>query len=214
VIAMLWGFSAAVPAQVDYQNQIQPLFDRYCVACHACFDAPCQLDLTSGAGVLRGASKVAVYDGTRLDANEPSRLNIDAHTPADWETRGFFSVTRPHNDAAPILLQLLTLKQAHPLRAGAALPEDIDIVIRRTNRCTDGEEIGGLSAEHPHLGMPFALPGQSDSELHLVAKWLEAGAPVTPPEIALTRSERRQIQRWEHWLNGGGTRRATVARWL
>ena len=214
VNAMLCGLSGPMAAQVDYRTQIQPLFDRYCVACHACFDAPCQLDLTSGAGVLRGASKVPVYDGTRLDASEPSRLNIDAHTPADWKRRGFFSVTRTHDDTAPILLQLLALKKAHPLHAEESLTDDIDIGIKRKNQCADGKEIGGFSRKRPHLGMPFALPGLSDSELSLVANWLEAGAPVTPAEMILTSSERRQIEQWERWLNGGGARRAIVARWL
>ena len=78
-------------AAIDYGNDIQPLFDYYCVACHACFDAPCQLDLTHPAGVGRGASKLPVYDGTRLEAAQPTRLFIDARGEQAMARAGLFS---------------------------------------------------------------------------------------------------------------------------
>ncbi|MGB1110202.1 MAG: hypothetical protein ACPG4N_07590, partial [Gammaproteobacteria bacterium] len=79
---------------LDYASDIQPIFDRYCVACHACFDAPCQLDLTQADGVFRGASKAPVYDGARIKAVRPSRLGIDAQSVDQWRERGFFPVLR------------------------------------------------------------------------------------------------------------------------
>ncbi|MEX5535472.1 peptidylprolyl isomerase, partial [Pseudomonas syringae] len=50
----------ASPA-ISYVKDIQPILTEKCVACHACNDAPCQLNLGSGEGVSRGASKVPVY---------------------------------------------------------------------------------------------------------------------------------------------------------
>ena len=37
-----------------FRNQVQPLLDRRCVVCHACYDAPCQLKLSSPEGIERG----------------------------------------------------------------------------------------------------------------------------------------------------------------
>ena len=54
--------SLAMAQNVSYSRDIQPIFTHNCVACHACYDAPCQLNLGSGEGVERGASKATVYD--------------------------------------------------------------------------------------------------------------------------------------------------------
>ncbi len=51
-----------VPA-ISYTRDIQPIFTEKCVACHACYDSACQLNLGSGEGAARGANKIPVYDG-------------------------------------------------------------------------------------------------------------------------------------------------------
>jgi len=59
-----------VPARpvggLSYRADIQPILERRCVVCHACYDAQCQLKLSAWEGVARGASKQKVYDGARL----------------------------------------------------------------------------------------------------------------------------------------------------
>ena len=58
---------ASLPANhVDYWSEVQPILDRRCVVCHGCYDAQCQLKLSSIEGIERGASKDRVYDSTRL----------------------------------------------------------------------------------------------------------------------------------------------------
>jgi hypothetical protein len=84
--------SLADPAAVSYREQVQPVLERRCVVCHGCYDAPCQLRLSSQEGILRGASKGVVYDSARLVAMEPTRLFLDAHGERQWRARGFFSV--------------------------------------------------------------------------------------------------------------------------
>mgnify|MGYP006182235563 CR=1 FL=1 len=39
-------------------DQVLPIIQARCVSCHACYDAPCQLNLASYAGITRGASLV------------------------------------------------------------------------------------------------------------------------------------------------------------
>ena len=48
-----------VPA-ISYTRDVQPIFTEKCVACHACNDAACQLNLASAEGAARGATKLPV----------------------------------------------------------------------------------------------------------------------------------------------------------
>jgi len=43
----------------------------FCVVCHSCYNAACQLKLSSYEGVSRGGSKQAVYSSSRLEAQRP-----------------------------------------------------------------------------------------------------------------------------------------------
>jgi hypothetical protein len=200
-------------ASVDYAADIQPLFDRYCVACHACFDAPCQLDLTEAAGVTRGASKQPVYDGCRLETAEPTRLSIDAGTTADWRKRGFFSVLGG-GDQTSVLVRLLDAAHARSPQPNRPLPTDMDIGIGRAHVCADPSEIEEILDDNPHPGMPFALPAMPSGDVEKVRAWIAQGAPVAVPEVVIPAAEAAQILRWEEWLNDRRLRRALTARWL
>ncbi len=76
----------------SFNADVKPILEHKCIACHACYDAPCQLKLTSGAGLLRGATEKTVYNGTRLKDADPTRLFVDAHSQAQWREKEFFSV--------------------------------------------------------------------------------------------------------------------------
>src|SRR6185436_18121194 len=69
---------------VSFRDQVRPILEQRCVVCHACNDAPCQLLLSSHDGIERGASKVAVYDTSRLAEAKPTRLFIDEKNTAEW----------------------------------------------------------------------------------------------------------------------------------
>ena len=203
----------AQPTVIDYQRDIQPLFDRYCVACHAWFDAPCQLDLTHSDGVSRGASKQPVYDGTRIEEAQLTRLFIDARSSADWRKKGFFSVTKGV-DAPSLLLRVLDLKARHPLVPDEPLSDGIELGIGRDNQCMSSEESTQLAVDDAQLGMPFALPSMKAREIALIRAWVEQGARAETKPPSLTPSERSQIRQWEAWLNSEAHERALVARWL
>lgn len=51
---------------VSFNEDVRPILETKCLACHGCFDAACQLKLGSAEGLIRGASSLAVYNGTRL----------------------------------------------------------------------------------------------------------------------------------------------------
>ena len=71
-----------------FLGEVKPIIDNRCVVCHACYDAPCQLKMSSVAGIDRGASKELVYQGTRLTAATPSRLFEDAQTHGTMALNG------------------------------------------------------------------------------------------------------------------------------
>jgi hypothetical protein len=82
---------------IDYTKDIKPILDSRCVVCHSCYNAPCQMKLSSYEGLTRGASKIDMY-ANRLEAIDPTRLFVDAHSPKQWEEKGFYNVISPFNE--------------------------------------------------------------------------------------------------------------------
>ena len=206
--------AAAVKSQgVDYEHDVQPLFDRYCVACHACFDAPCQLDLTNPGGVARGASKQAVYDGARLDPAPPTRLFIDAVSTDDWRDKGFFPVIGDDPETS-LLLQFVSRAPADDWRIDNPLSLDHDIGISRRNQCIAPGEFGSEAAQDPHLRMPFALPPLPSRDRQTLQRWIAEGAALPAVDVSVPAADRVEVRRWEQWLNQEGAERRLLSRWL
>jgi hypothetical protein len=106
--------SQPAPAGDEYFTRIQPIFDNRCVACHSCFNAPCQLNLQSYLGLTRGATKLSVYDGLRPKSVAPTRLEIDGRSISDWRAKSFFDVVGGDDPARSLLMQLVNLRAQHP----------------------------------------------------------------------------------------------------
>ena len=84
---------ASLPSgKVDYWTEVQPILNQRCVVCHGCYDAQCQLKLSSIEGIERGASRAKVYDASRLTSAPTSRLHEDAFSVAEWREREFYPV--------------------------------------------------------------------------------------------------------------------------
>jgi hypothetical protein len=205
-------------AALEYHRDIKPLLDRRCVVCHACYDAPCQLKLDTAAGILRGASKTPVYDGARLTAAAPSRLELDALLTAEWRARDFFPVlnegdARPEtNLAASLLYRMLLLKRDHPLPPGE-LPAQLDVSLEREMQCPSPDQFERYARRTPLGGMPFALPGLTDEEFRRIERWIAGGAPVAPaPPLPAELATR--VAEWEKFLNGDSRKRQLMARYL
>ncbi|NOX75300.1 MAG: hypothetical protein GXP17_01475, partial [Gammaproteobacteria bacterium] len=77
---------------VSFERDVRPVLERRCVVCHGCYDAPCQLKLSSIEGMQRGASKERIYEPKRISVMQPTRLFIDAKSTAQWRSRGFSPV--------------------------------------------------------------------------------------------------------------------------
>lgn len=211
----------AIQQTYQYSRDIQPIFDTKCAACHGCYDAPCQLKLTSADGVERGASKLQVYDGTRLDTAPTTRLGIDALSTADWRQRGFFPVQPVLTQAeagsqmpSSLLQRALALGRQQRWAANQRLPDDLPLGFTRQNHCPTLDEYDAFAKKHPHEGMPLAVTGLSDREYATLSTWIAEGAQVDSDAIKPSASEAAQIAQWESWLNRPGDREQLVARYL
>ena len=205
--------SQPASASDDYTTRIQPIFDNRCVACHSCYNAPCQLNLQSYSGLARGATKLNVYDRSRLNSVAPSRLDIDGRNVSDWRAKNFFDVAAGTDSGRTQLMQLLSLRARHPTLQPKKPVEE-------SNFCPADGDPGALVAQStPEIGMPYGLPPLSPSEIEILGEWTARGAPgpsdaslasrrMTPPQL------QTQVRAWEAFLNGPAPRERLVARYL
>ncbi len=229
VVPLLVSFGACVqtmllPVPVDpeakpvsYVEEVQPILDRRCVVCHSCYNAPCQLKLSSYEGLDRGGSKLPVYNSTRLKPQAPTRLFFDAASTAEWREKGFHSVTASRTEGTAndsVLIQFLDAKRRQPNVKGEYHSEDVALTC-----AADTRELGRFLDRHPDQGMPFGLPPLSDPEYDVIASWLAHGAPgPTPAEQKQLTSPSPEaapeIVKWERFLNLADAKHAMTARYL
>ncbi|WP_419795024.1 fatty acid cis/trans isomerase [Pseudomonas palleroniana] len=216
VLALVAGYAQAQgPASaISYTRDIQPIFTEKCVACHACYDSACQLNLGSAEGTARGASKSPVYDGERSQATPTTRLFYDAFGKQAWQQKGFYSVLDAQGSQAALMARMLELGHNAPLQPNAKLPEDIVLGLNRDNMCAMPGEFNAYAGAHPKEGMPLAVTGLTDQQYQTLQRWLASGAPIDEQGLAPSAREALQVQQWENLFNQPGARESLVARWL
>lgn len=168
----------------NYES-VQAVFNARCIACHSCYNAPCQLDLTSYSGTDRGANKSGVFD-FELGNRTPTRMGIDANSTEEWRHKHkFFSVTEKipnpfaeKNDKTPysLMWNLLTLakNEKHSLKNQGLF------TFERHKYCpkSGAEWDTLLETAFPSeiKSMPFGFPALNENELSVIEKWLQKGA--------------------------------------
>ncbi|MBT8441229.1 MAG: fatty acid cis/trans isomerase, partial [Gammaproteobacteria bacterium] len=211
---------AAVPAgDMDYWSDVKPVIEQRCVVCHACYDAPCQLKMSSIEGIERGASPELVYKQSRLTMAQPTRLFEDAQTVPEWRELGFHAVLNEYADTpeanreAGVMHRILTLKQENPLPAGKTLPDSFDLELNRDQFCAKPDTFDEYARKNPLWGMPYGLPGLGAERQTTLLQWLEQGAEYTarPPLPAEFIDE---IQIWETFLNGDSLKEQISGRYI
>lgn len=203
----------------EYLNEIQPLIDKRCVVCHGCYDAPCQLKLSSVDGIERGASKDLVYNGTRMLSSQPTRLGIDATSIDEWRMKGFFNVLNERNQTQNINLErsliykFLKLKKQHPLPDERILDDDFSLGLDRKQQCASIDEFGSFSEDNPLWGMPYGLPALADNEHNRLVEWLKQGSPMVAQQV-LSSEIQQQVINWEVFLNQSSLKHQLSSRYI
>lgn len=209
---------------ISFKESVQPVLENRCVVCHGCYDAPCQLKLTSPEGIHRGANKKKVYDTARLTAADPTRLFIDAMTTEEWRQKDFTTVlnegenNKVKNLENSVMYRMLRQKRLYPQATTGMLSDDFDLSIDREQSCPTLNEFDEYTAKHPKGGMPFAMPNLNRQEYTTLVHWLAQGAPM-PKDEAPSKIATRQIKQWEEFLNVNSNntsdnKRALVARYI
>jgi hypothetical protein len=202
---------------VRFSEEVEPILNARCVTCHSCYNAGCQLKLSSFEGLDRGGSKQSVYSSSRLTPDPPTRLFMDANSTEEWRSKGFHSVTKslapaPYNDS--VMLHFLDAKRRQPLPDGDYFAEADDLTC-----AANPVETSRYLETHPGNGMPFGLPALEDAEYETLAIWLEQGAKG-PSEADLAarktpaKANATEIEKWERFLNQGDAKHAMTARYL
>jgi hypothetical protein len=177
------------------------------------------LKLTSFSGVERGVSPIKVYDGTRLLAENLTRLFIDAQSADEWRQKDFYPVLNEYrqdtatNLAASSLYQMLQLKRQHPLPTQGPLPATFDFSLDRAQQCSRVETFDSFARAFPQWGMPYGMPEIEEPYFQTIKRWLETGAKVAAPP-ALADGLQAQVDSWESFFNGADLKTQLMSRYL
>jgi len=198
--------------KLSFNHDIKPILEKRCIVCHGCYDAPCQLKLSSFEGIERGANKLKVYPLSkkpRLTYQHPTRLFIDASTSDEWRDMDFFSVTNEEqsqsiekNLQSSVLYKMLNLKRTNSdlFPESGMLPEELDVSLERKQVCTTLDEFDSFAKDHPRWGMPYALPNLPDEEYNILVQWLGQGVQA-PNQAQLSSETMEQVKKWEDFFN-------------
>ncbi|MPW36110.1 fatty acid cis/trans isomerase [Vibrio sp. B1Z05] len=201
-------------------EEVQPILDKRCVVCHACYDAPCQLKLTSPEGIDRGATTAMVYQGARLTATTPTRLYEDAFSTQEWREHGFYPVLNERlqradaNIEAGVMAQLLIQKEEFPLPQDVILDDDdFDFSLDRAFVCPTSDSIQAYKEEYPLAGMPYGMPALANDEQQTLLAWLRQGASMSEP-TPLTKAQLAEVAKWEAYFNQDDLKRQITSRYI
>ncbi|MGZ3774107.1 MAG: fatty acid cis/trans isomerase [Pseudobdellovibrionaceae bacterium] len=188
-----------------YLSKIQPIFNNRCIACHSCFNSPCQLNLTSFNGVDRGAIQDDIYDFKDIGNKTPTRLGIDVPQALDWQTQtqkwrekiyvgshgtqGFFPVVDRSSEnpqdrlTSSVLFSMLTLKQNYSsTEPQGEIGKPFMAEQSRTCPLPDSKgllrkkELSNYKTNLPWAGMPYGFPSLSPEEMTEITNWIANGA--------------------------------------
>ena len=220
VASLDYDLLSRLPSEpLSFREDVQPVLDQRCVVCHGCWDAPCQLKLSSHEGASRGANPAKVYDGARVKAAQPTRMFIDANGRDAWQALGFSPVLAATAETPDeylensVLYRMLRLKELFPQRRRGRLPPSFDLALDRDQVCTDVDGFDAFSREHPGWGMPYAMPNLAEDEYATLVKWVAQGAPASPPESPSAPAA-ASIEAWEAFFNGQTNKQRLVSRYL
>lgn len=211
----------ASPAAPDYTNDIQPIFNRRCIACHGCLGSPCNVKLDTFRGVDRGGFGVNPYS-SHVEASPRVGMDV-AKTTSEWRQRGFYPVLEREGSSSnrldrSLLYQMVVSGYQHN-QPGFSREAVMPLYAKRyEHKCAaTPEALNAYLQSNPAAGMPFGLPAVSGDELEKLAAWVSSGSPGPTPEAlkkAGAVSNKSAVADWETFFNDPDPRNRLVARYI
>jgi hypothetical protein len=220
-------------AEVGYQRDVQPIFNRRCIACHGCLGSPCNVKLDSYRGAERGAfgmnpyaNHFGPYPRTDMDA---------AKTLEQWREIGFFSVlseegsghaSRRETSAVAsedlldgsLMYRFLEAGSAYN-RPGFSRDALVPVYAKRFAYGCPATPYAAAAqlAANPAMGMPFGLPAIAAGDFNVLKRWIAAGAPGPTDEelrAAAELARPEEVAHWEAFFNDPDPRHQLVSRYI
>lgn len=205
----------------SYTDDIQPLFNKRCIACHGCLGSPCNLKLSSFRGLERGGYGENPYS-VHLGDYGRTGMNV-VQTTAEWRDRGFYPVlsrggSRTENISRSMLTQMIEAGAKHNT-PGFSRKELMPLYKRRYEHTCPAtpEALAAHIEENPAIGMPFGLPALDAKDVDRLRAWVAGDAPGP------TDAQRREanmvadptiVRAWEDFFNAKDKRSALVSRYI
>jgi len=222
----------AAPPVADFETQIRPILNQRCIQCHSCYNAPCQLNMTSVEGLDRGlVTDFDVFSPRRLHSAEPSRLGVDRTTTQGWRQFSRKHQFKPvvmstgniqQNLDTSLILKLVEHKRGHEHLAVDDLAYD-EHQAENSRTCPDNsKKLEEHLKTRPEAGMPYGLPALSDDQIALIKQWTAMGSPWSRPpadpfgnDLALARQIEDYLNRYTDNPNfEEAKRQSLVSRYL
>ena len=205
----------------SYTDDIQPLFNKRCIACHGCLGSPCNLKLSSFRGLERGGYGKNPYSA-HLGNYARTGMNV-VQTTAEWHDRGFYPVlsrggSRTENISRSMLTQMIEAGAKHNT-PGFSRKELMPLYKKRYEHTCPAtpEALAAHIEENPAIGMPFGLPALDAKDVDTLRAWIAGDAPGP------TDAQRREanmvadptiVRAWEDFFNANDKRSALVSRYI
>jgi len=205
--------SSALAASDTWQGAYD-IIEKRCVSCHACYSSPCQINLSSYDGILRGGKNDPIYDGERLLPQTPTRLYIDAKSEQEWrKVHDFYPVIGKKKEDE-MLFQSIVLGS----KRGTNYQEE-KFQTKTGLICPEPSDWRSYAASNTVRGMPFGFPALNKKEASRIKDWALAGYPgklINDKDIfmALPKGLKGEIQNLENYLNQPSLKDRIVSRYL
>lgn len=205
----------------SYAADIQPIFNKRCIACHGCLGSPCNLKLTSFRGVERGGFGQNPYSSHFLAS---PRTGMDVvETTAEWRARGFYPVlsrggSKIENQYLSLLYQMVENGTRHN-SPGFSRRALMPLYAKRyAHQCpATPDALRAQLKQNPAAGMPFGLPALDEQDFRTLRAWIRGGSPG-PTEAELRAAETPNnpaaVLEWESFFNTADKRSQLVARYI
>lgn len=215
-----------------YRDKIQPILASRCVSCHSCNSAPCQLNLSSYKGLVRGMSKDNPHSTSlRRSFSEVHRARLeDSFTEEQWRDLGFYPVLPETRDAIKDSIFYLALQNDEEGSPDELEKEDnLSLILDELYVCpVNAKEYKAFRSKYAFAHMPLTCDKIPNQEHKLLMQWLEEGTPgpqkeglnilTRPTHTSQSQGELALIEKtvrdFEDYLNPPSMRRRAVARYL